>query len=256
MKPVLEVTNLHKSYAALKVLKGLNFNVAEKETFAIIGPNGAGKTTLFKVLTGEVPCNGGQIKFRGTDITHQQAFRRVHSGFGRTFQVARVFPSLTVAENVIVAVEARLRAENVRSGKWYHWRPAAEVRDEALHLVADLGLANEAEREARYLSHGDKKRLEFAIMLGGRPSILMLDEPTAGMSPTERVAITDLIRRIKSERGVTVLMTEHDMDVIFNLSDRLMVMNYGEILAVGSPKEVRANKTVRDVYLGQEMAHA
>ncbi|CAN7707221.1 ABC transporter ATP-binding protein [Aminobacter sp. LjRoot7] len=256
MTALLDVADLHKSYGAMKVLKGLDFDVRERETFAIIGPNGAGKTTLFKVLTGEARQDSGKIRFRGRDITAEPAFRRVHSGFGRTFQVARVFPELTVEENVVVVIEARLRAEGKRIGRWYDLRPAAAVRDEAHALLADLGLAQSSTIKAKFLSHGDKKRLEFAVMLGGRPSILMLDEPTAGMSPSERVAITQLIRKIKTEREVTVLMTEHDMGVIFGLSDRLMVMNYGQIIAIGTPEEVRANKTVRDVYLGQEMYHA
>ena len=256
MTGLIDIVGIHKSYGGLKVLRGLDFSVGQGETFAIIGPNGAGKTTLFKVMTGEVPANAGQVLLRGIDVGHWPVHRRVEAGFGRTFQVARSFFEMTALENVVVAVEARYRAQGERRGHWYDWRAARAVLEEARGLLVDLGLVQAAEAQAKLLSHGDKKRLELAVALGGRPSVLMLDEPTAGMSPTDRMATVDLIRRIKAERSVTVVMTEHDMDVIFGLADRLMVMNYGEIIAIGSPEQVRHDKRVRDVYLGHEMYHA
>jgi len=256
MAALLDVVDIHKSYGTLEVLKGVSFSVGEKEIFAIIGPNGAGKTTLFKVMTGEVSNSSGRVVFEGRDITRQAAFRRAHGGFGRTFQVARIFPEFTALDNVIVAIEARQRSDGSSTARWYQWRPTSEVLDEAEVLMASLGLTQAASQEARFLSHGDKKRLEFAMALAGRPKVLMLDEPTAGMSPTDRMATAELIRKIRLEQNLAVVMTEHDMEVIFGLSDRLMVLNYGEIIAVGTPTEVRANKLVRDVYLGQEMIHA
>jgi branched-chain amino acid transport system ATP-binding protein len=254
--PLLQATDIRKSYGAFEVLKGIGLSVGAGETFAIIGPNGAGKTTLFKTLTGESAPNGGRVMFDGQDVTAMPPHRRVHLGFGRTFQVARIFPALTVLENVIVAVEARMRASGEPRSKWFDWLPASHVADEAMALLSSLGLADFAPREARFLSHGDKKRLEFAVTLGGRPRILMLDEPTAGMSPADRGATKDLIAEIRRTHGVTVVLTEHDMDVIFGLAHRMMVLNYGEVVATGLPEEVRANPLVREIYLGQEMHRA
>lgn len=256
MSPLLDVHDIRKSYGAFEVLKGVTFAVAPGETFAIIGPNGAGKTTLFKALTGESPPNSGRVTYDGGDITKMLPHRRVHAGFGRTFQVARVFLELTALENVVVAVEARMRAARATRARWYQWRPASHVTDEAFALLNDLGLGRLAASQARYLSHGDKKRLEFAITLGGRPRILMLDEPTAGMSPSDRTATADLVARIRETRGVTVLLTEHDMGVIFGLAHRMLVLNYGEVVAIGSAEEVKSDPMVREIYLGKEIQRA
>jgi branched-chain amino acid transport system ATP-binding protein len=243
MSPLLDVHDIRKSYGAFEVLKGVTFAVAPGETFAIIGPNGAGKTTLFKALTGESPPNSGRVTYDGGDITKMLPHRRVHAGFGRTFQVARVFLELTALENVVVAVEARMRAARATRARWYQWRPASHVTDEAFALLNDLGLGRLAASQARYLSHGDKKRLEF-------------DEPTAGMSPSDRTATADLVARIRETRGVTVLLTEHDMGVIFGLAHRMLVLNYGEVVAIGSAEEVKSDPMVREIYLGKEIQRA
>jgi branched-chain amino acid transport system ATP-binding protein len=253
---LLEVADIRKSYGAFEVLKGVSFTVAAGETFAIIGPNGAGKTTLFKALTGESLPNAGKVVYEGRDITAMPPHLRVHAGFGRTFQVARIFPHLTVLENVLVAVESRLRAAGRKRAAWYRWRPASHVQDEAMGILSSLGLGGFAPTEARFLSHGDKKRLEFAVTLGGQPRILMLDEPTAGMSPSDRTATKELIAQIREAHGVTVVLTEHDMDVIFGLAHRMLVLHYGEVVAAGRAEEVRANPLVREIYLGKEMSHA
>ncbi len=256
MSVILDVEGLCKSYGPLEVLKNVSFTVAEGETFAVIGPNGAGKTTLFKALTGESLPQGGKVRWAGRDVTRLPTHERARLGFGRTFQVARVFPELTAFENVVVAVEARLRAAGEQRGTWYRSKPSRMVRDSAEALLEDVGLSIFANHPAQLLSHGDKKRLELAVTLGGRPKILMLDEPTAGMSPSDRTDITALVARIRGVHGITVVMTEHDMDVIFGLAHRLMVMNYGSVIAIGDPAAVRANPTVREVYLGREMSHA
>jgi branched-chain amino acid transport system ATP-binding protein len=253
---LLEVDSLGKSYGAVAALKSATFSVEAGEAFAIIGPNGAGKTTLFKALTGEVMPDRGSVRFRGADVTRTPAHRRAASGFGRTFQVARVFPNTTALENVIVAIEARQRTRGESPARWYSVRPARSVVAEAEQALARIGLAALADTEARYLSHGDKKRLELALTLALQPGILMLDEPTAGMSPSDRQQTVELLARIRRDSGVTLLLTEHDMDVVFGLAGRIMVLNYGEQVALGTPQEIRADRRVQELYLGEEVGDA
>lgn len=253
---LLEVRNVRKSYGALEILKDISFDVAAGEAFAVIGPNGAGKTTLFKVLTGESLRHQGSVRFDGTDVTFTPAFQRARLGFGRTFQVARIFTDLTILANVVIAVEARRTAARQSMGRWYQWRPSPEVRDEAEAILRDVGFLSDFDGEARFLSHGDKKRLEFAITLAINPRVLMLDEPTAGMSPTDRKGVGRLLDTLRKARNITIVMTEHDMDVIFGLADKLMVLNYGEVIGIGTPTAVRNDPVVRDVYLGKGVQHA
>ena len=255
-EPVLTADGIRVSYGAIEVLKGVTFTVADGDCLAVIGPNGAGKTTLFKALTGEVECKAGAISFEGRDVTKVPAHERTNRGMGRTFQVSRVFPELTSRENVIVAIESRRRNRRDDGAPWWRWRPTVDVEEEADALLASLGIAGLRHVVAGSVSHGDKKRLELAATLALRPRILLLDEPTAGMAPGDRTQIVELIQAVRIERGVSIVMTEHDMDVIFNLANRVMVMNYGELIAQGTVAEVRADPIVREVYLGQEMYHA
>jgi branched-chain amino acid transport system ATP-binding protein len=255
MMNLLTAKGIRKSYGELEVLKGVDVSVVAGETLAIIGPNGAGKTTLFKVLTGETSCDAGKIEIDGQDITAKPAYQRARLGFGRTFQVARVFGEMSIFTNVVVAVEARKVAKGQSVGPWWDWKPALDTRDEANAILASVGLRTSLTEEAGLLSHGDKKRLEFAITLAGRPRILMLDEPTAGMSSADRKSTTHLLRQLKS-KGVTIVMTEHDMDVIFDLAERIMVLNHGEVVSSGDPESVRQDETVKRVYLGKGIAHA
>lgn len=177
-------------------------------------------------------------------------------GLGRTFQVARILPHFTVLENLIVVIEVRLRNKGLGAGSWYSWRPASHVVEEAIWRLNDIGLMDKRFVESRALSHGDKKRLELGIALAGEPQVLMLDEPTAGMSPGERTQTVELLRRIRAEQGITIMLTEHDMEVVFGLADRILVLNYGEIIAIGKPEEVRRDSTVAEIYLGREMLNA
>jgi len=252
---ILVAKGVRKSYGSLEVLKGVDLSVEPGETFAIIGPNGAGKTTLFKVLTGEVRSDGGLVEFDGRDVSALPAFRRARLGFGRTFQVARVFDELTIFINVVLAIEARKSADGESLGPWWDWRPSPETRDEANRTLASVGLTGRTDETAGQLSHGDKKRLEFALTLAGRPRILMLDEPTAGMSAADRKSTSALLRELKTQ-GVTIIMTEHDMDVIFDLADRLMVLNYGAVVSLGDPQTVREDEMVKQVYLGKGVGDA
>lgn len=252
---LLTAKGLRKSYGSLEVLKGVDLAVGAGETFAIIGPNGAGKTTLFRVLTGEVAAQGGSVSFDGKDVTTLPAYLRARMGFGRTFQVARVFGELPILTNVVLAIEARKAAAGQPNGRWWDWRASSETREEAHAILESVGLHARPDEDAGLLSHGDKKRLEFAITLAGKPRILMLDEPTAGMSAADRKSTTNLLRSLKVQ-GVTIVMTEHDMDVIFDLADRLMVLNYGTVVSLGDPATVRQDEMVKQVYLGKGTGHA
>jgi len=254
MSAILTIDGVGKIYGGFHALKNVSFSVNEGETFAIIGPNGAGKTTLFKVMTGEVAGSSGRIHLGTRDITKLPADVRVRLGMGRTFQIVRVFGELTLLENLVVAIEARNRSER-RPGQWLKIRPTQDVTDEAVDHLSRVGLTNNLASEARYLSLGDRKRLELALTLAMEPQILMLDEPTAGMSPSDRFAIINLIQKTKETLGLTILLTEHDMDFVFRLSQSLMVMNQGERVFVGTPDEVKQNAMVQQIYLGKEMAH-
>jgi branched-chain amino acid transport system ATP-binding protein len=256
MNPILSVEGVHVRYGALEVLKGVTLSVKRGEGFAIIGPNGAGKTTLFKAMTGEVATTRGTVCFEGSDITRLPVHLRARLGLGRTFQVARIFLETTALANVIASIEARYRGAGLAVGPWYACRPSGEIAAEARLLLHELGLGARMSEEARFLSHGDKKRLEFAVALAQKPKILMLDEPTAGMAQSDRMATVALIQRLRGEKGVTVVMTEHDMDVVFGIADRIMVLNYGEQIATGAPDEIKVNPLVREVYLGKEMIDA
>src|SRR5262245_13377632 len=207
---LLTARAIRKSYGALEVLRGVDLAVAAGEAFAIIGPNGAGKTTLFKVLTGETLDYSGSVNFDGNDVSRLPSHRRARGGFGRTFQVARVFGELPILTNVVLAVEARKAARGETVTRWWDWRPAGTTRDEALSILASVGLDRRLEDEAALLSHGDKKRLELAITLAGQPRVLMLDEPTAGMSTEDRRSTTKLLLDLK-QQGITLVLTEHDM---------------------------------------------
>jgi branched-chain amino acid transport system ATP-binding protein len=252
---LLGATAIRKSYGSLEVLRGVDLAVAAGEAVAIIGPNGAGKTTLFKVLTGETLDYSGSVSFDGADVSRLASHRRVRGGFGRTFQVARVFGELAILTNVVLAIEARKAAHREPVARWWDWRPLAATHDEAVAILASVGLERRIDAAASVLSHGDRKRLELAITLAGRPRILMLDEPTAGMSTEDRRSTTALLLALKRQ-GITLVLTEHDMNVVFGLADRVMVLNYGEVVCVGDPESVRQDPAVKRVYLGKGAAHA
>ena len=253
---MLAVRDIRKDYGPVAVLKGVSFDIAARRSLAVIGPNGAGKTTLMKVVTGEVPAESGSVRFDDRDVTAQAAHLRVRAGIGRTFQVSRVFLENSVLDNAVIAVEARLRSAGETLGRWYATQPKPAVRDEAEQRLRAIGLDSKRDVRAAFLSHGDRKRLELALALALNPRVLVLDEPTAGMSPPERRRTVELIAGLREANGLTLLLTEHDMGVVYDLADELMVLNYGAVIARGTADEIRADPLVREVYLGQEMVHA
>lgn len=242
---ILVVQNLCKAFGGVRAVDDVSFAVAAGEMLALIGPNGAGKSTCFNMVGGQVPPDAGSVRLEGREITGLGPRAIAGHGIGRTFQVTATFGSMTVRENVQMALLAH------RGETWRFWRPTiARHVAEADALLAQVGLEDQAERAAGVLAYGDLKRLELAIALGNAPRLLLMDEPTAGMAPAERVALMQLTRRIATERGVAVLFTEHDMDVVFDVSDRILVLNRGALIAEGDGAAIRANPAVREVYLG------
>jgi branched-chain amino acid transport system ATP-binding protein len=247
---ILRATGIYKSYGPVKVLKDVSIGLTTGEAHVVIGPNGAGKTTLFKCLSGESMVDAGEIRLKDETVTRLPGWRRVHRGVGRSFQVAKIFADMTAHENLVVAVETRERLSKGRLSGLFRVAPDDATRREVDGLIAALGLGDAADAPARILSHGDKKRLELAMSLALKPSLLMLDEPTAGMSPGDRAEAVRMIARVRKDYGLTLLLTEHDMEVVFGLATRLTVLHHGEIIASGEPTAVRADARVREVYLG------
>jgi branched-chain amino acid transport system ATP-binding protein len=256
MSPIIDVLGVGMSYGKVQVLKDVTLSVERGEIFAIIGPNGAGKTTMFRVMTGEVSTHTGKVHYQGQDITPLTAMARARAGIGRTFQVARVFQDYSALDNLVVTIESRKKFRGEPLTRRLLCRPNAIVIDEAMEWLDQMDLKHRAATQARFLSHGDRKRLEFAVALSMRPTVLMLDEPMAGTAAEDRQAMSALINKTRREHGVTVVITEHDTDVIFGLADRVAVLNYGQLIAQGLPAEVRVHPKVREVYLGQEAGHA
>ncbi len=242
---VLEVADLRKNFGGVAAVGGISFQLAAGEMLALIGPNGAGKSTCFNLLNGQLRPDGGLVRLDGADIIGLPPRRIARLGVGRTFQVAAIFVSMTVRENVQTALAAYHRST------WRLWRDGgAQHVMEADRLLAQVGLQGQAERAAGLLAYGDLKRLELAVALAGRPRLLLMDEPTAGMAPAERGALMRLVRGLTGAAGVGVLFTEHDMDVVFGIADRILVLHRGRLIAEGDAVEIRGNVEVQAVYLG------
>ena len=251
MSAVLEVRNLSKSFGGLKAVDDVSFDVQKGELLALIGPNGAGKSTCFNMLMGQLPASGGTVSFQGRDITGLKPRQIWRLGVGRTFQITATYPSMTVVENVQMALISHHR-QTLTFRRYAH----ALHKDKALQLLDLVGLAPHAERHCAILAYGDLKRLELAIALCNEPTLLLMDEPTAGMAPVERERLMELTARIVAERGISVLFTEHDMDVVFAHAHRIMVLNRGALIASGSVEEIRGNTQVQEVYLGGGILYA
>jgi len=246
----LEVEGLVKSYRGFLAVNNVSFAVRPGEMLAMIGPNGAGKTTCFNMINGQIAPTGGHVRLFGHSIEGLPPHRIARLGVGRTFQIAATFGSMTLAENVQMALLARHR-EIWPTPRW----AARRRRDEALAGLARVGLADLAEKLSAEIAYGDVNRLELAIALASDPRLLLMDEPAAGMAPSERRALMSLTEQIARERGIGVLFTEHDMDIVFGHADRVVVLNRGEVIAEGAPNEVRMRKDVREIYLGAGSLH-
>ncbi|WP_209426978.1 ABC transporter ATP-binding protein [Pararhodobacter sp. SW119] len=247
MSARLEIRDLQKRFGALAVTDGISLDIAPGELHAVIGPNGAGKTTLVSQLSGQLRPDAGQVVYDGQDITHLDMAGRVRRGMARSFQITTILHGFTVLQNVALAVQAR-------SGSSFRFfgRADAEagLNDAAMVFLRQVGLADRAQDIARNLSHGEHRQLEFAIALATAPRLLLLDEPFAGTGREEAAQLLDLMQQIKGTQ--TILLVEHDMNAVFALADRVSVLVYGQIIATGTPDEIRANAEVRGAYLGEE----
>ncbi len=245
--PLLELDTVTKSFGGLRALNGVSLQVRRGEVRSIIGPNGAGKTTLFNVITNFHQCTSGRVIYDGNDVTNVPASSLVNSGLVRTFQRSSIFPKLSVRDNVLVPL---LRRHGFR---WNMFRPAGRLlHEETMAVLESVGLAEQAATRSGGMSHGYQRRLELAIALANDPKLLLLDEPTAGMSVEESVQAMQLIVRLNQQRGLTILFTEHDMSVVFTASHRITVLDFGKVIAEGTPDEIRANPDVQRVYLGED----
>lgn len=242
---LLAVENLAKSYGGVQAVAGVSFALKRGELLALIGPNGAGKTTCFNMLNGLIRPDAGTVRLEERDITGLKPRQIWRLGVGRTFQITQTYGSMSVSENVQLALIAHHR-------RLFSFLPraAALYRDEAMALLEQVGMAAQARRPCGILAYGDLKRVELAVALANAPKLLLMDEPTAGMAAQERLALMALAARLARERGVSVLFTEHDMDVVFAHADRIIVLDRGRIIADGLPAAVRADARVREVYLG------
>lgn len=244
---MLQVDSVVKSFDDFKAVNGANLAVGKGEIVAVIGPNGAGKTTLFNLITGVLKRDKGRIIFKGEDIGVLPPYEICKKGISRSYQIVNIFPRLTVFKNVQVAVLSHQR----RSTNLF--RPAQDIAvEETRSILESVGLSDKEKSIAGALSHGDQKILEIAIALGNEPKLLILDEPTAGMSPEETSATMELVKRLAQMRGLTILFCEHDMDIVFSVAQSIMVMHQGRTLVQGKPEEVRNNPFVQEAYLGVE----
>jgi branched-chain amino acid transport system ATP-binding protein len=254
---LLEVDSLSKSFAGVRALDGYGLRLAPLAIHGVIGPNGAGKTTLFNLLTGFVKPTTGSIRLRGRDITRQPAYRVARLGMARTFQNIRLFGQLSVLDNIKAALQSQQRHSllgTLVSARAF-LRRERELDERATELLERVGLAARREQVARSLPYGDQRKLEIARAVALDPSILLLDEPNAGMNPSETSELLGLIRRLRDELKITIIMVAHDIPLVMNLCDRIQVLNYGKLIAEGDPAAVRNNPEVIAAYLGSEVSN-
>ena len=245
---LLEAKNLRKEFGGLVAVDDVSIQIHERTLHSIIGPNGAGKTTLFNLLSGMMRPTSGQVFFEGREITHLPPHRIAHLGIGRSFQITNIFPNLTVLENIRLSAQA-LGKDNFRI--FTHTNNLEKYIQKAEEVLERVGLQGRDYDLARNLPHGDKRKLELGIMLAGSPRLLLLDEPTAGMSSDQVPMLLEIIRAIMADGDKTIVLVEHRMDMVMSISDRITVMHQGQLLAEGTPHEIASNQTVQSAYLGE-----
>ncbi len=250
---ILDVQRVVVAFGGLMALSNLNFQVEQGSIKAIIGPNGAGKTTLFNIITGSFPPTEGRVRFKGEPIEHLKAHQIAGRGISRTFQTIELFDNMTVLENVMLGCHTRVRASFLASGFRLPQsrRKEKEIRDRAMKILKFIGLGNKFSDPADSLPLGEQKILEIGRALASEPELICLDEPAAGLNETETHLASSLIKAINA-KGVTVLLVEHDMKVVMDISDEIVVLNYGQKIAEGSPEDIRNNRRVVEAYLGSE----
>jgi branched-chain amino acid transport system ATP-binding protein len=245
MATILEVHNLYKSFGGVEAVKDVSFELGKGQLLAMIGPNGAGKSTCFNLINGQLRPDHGRIIIMDKEINGRKPRDVWKLGVGRTFQITSTFASMTVLENVQMALLSYHRRTNSLLRK-----VSQLYADESLELLKRVGIEDQADRACGVLAYGDLKRVELAVALANKPGLLLMDEPTAGMGPAQRQTLMELTRNIVRTRNIGVLFTEHDMDVVFNHADRIIVLSRGELMAEGSPAEVQDNAKVKEIYLG------
>ncbi len=244
---ILETINLRKQFSGLVAVDDVSINVRKNSLHAIIGPNGAGKTTFFNLLSGNLEPTSGKVIYKGRDITHQPIHRTIHFGIGRSFQITNIFPNLTVFENI------RLASQALGSDNFKFWQASSHFKryeERTWNVIERVGLMDRAQTLARTLPHGDQRKLELGMILAPDPEVLLLDEPTAGMASEQVPELIALIQGIQKEGNKTVMLVEHNMNVVMSVSDAITVMHLGKVLAEGTPAEIAANKEVQTAYLG------
>ncbi len=244
---IFQTINLRKEFGALVAVDNVNLQVRANTLHAIIGPNGAGKTTFFNLLSGNIEPTSGQVLFKGRNITHQPVHRTIHFGIGRSFQITNIFPNLTVLENI------RLAAQAMGRDNFKFWQPSSSFKkyeERAWQVAEKVGLKDRAYALAKTLPHGGQRKLELGMILAPDPAVLLLDEPTAGMASEQVPELIALIQEIQKGGNKTVLLVEHNMNVVMSVSDTITVMHQGKVLAEGSPAEITANSEVQTAYLG------
>jgi branched-chain amino acid transport system ATP-binding protein len=255
MSAALKLSGVHKSFGRSAIINGVDLEIPAGERHAIIGPNGAGKSTLFNLISARFPVSAGRIELKGEDVTGDAPQQINRKGLSRSFQITNIFHRLSVFENVRCAV---LWSLGYKYSFWHRLEGLKDARERAEQVIADIGLARRRDQQAGVLTYAEQRALEIGITIAGGADVILLDEPTAGMSHSETDEAVALIRRVTE--GKTLVMVEHDMSVVFNLADRISVLVYGEIIATGTPAEIRANIAVKEAYLGttfaQECAHA